>query len=143
MLFRSERFASSVNESAGNRTPRDASGEVNGNSRSYTKDTDMQFARELSKGFGGKSNGDRASSDRGSVAKPYARRPEGGFGTHPSRSDGGRNESRSSTPRSDSPRANTGEKFGNPRPQRSNDRPASGSTRSAGDSTPRRPRSFV
>ena len=138
-----ERFASSINESAGNRTPRDASGEVNGNSRSYTKDTDMQFARELSKGFGGKSNGDRASNDRGSAPKPYARKPEGGFGTRPSRSDGGRNESRSSAPRSDAPRASTGEKFGNPRPQRSNDRPASGSARSAGDSTPRRPRSFV
>ncbi len=40
-------------ETAGNRTPRDSSGEVNGNSRNYTKDTDMQFARELSKGFGG------------------------------------------------------------------------------------------
>ena len=138
-----ERFASSINESAGNRTPRDASGEVNGNSRSYTKDTDMQFARELSKGFGGKSNGDRASNDRDSAPKLYARKPEGGFGTRPSRSDGGRNESRSSAPRSDAPRASTGEKFGNPRPQRSNDRAASGSTRSAGDSTPRRPRSFV
>ena len=43
--------------------------EVNGNSRSYTKDTDMQFARELSKGFGGKSNGDRASAP-----KSYARK---------------------------------------------------------------------
>ena len=137
-----ERFGSN-NEAAGNRTPRDASGEVNGNSRSYTKDTDMQFARELSKGFGGKTSGDRASNDRGAAPKPYARKPEGGFGTRPSRSDGGRNESRSSAPRSDAPRANTSEKFGNPRPQRSNDRPASGAARSAGDSTPRRPRSFA
>ena len=137
-----ERFGSN-NEAAGNSTPRDASGEVNGNSRSYTKDTDMQFARELSKGFGGKSNGDRASNDRGSAPKPYARKPEGGFGTRPSRSDGVRNDSRSAAPRSDAPRANTGEKFGNPRPQRSNDRPASGTARSTGDSTLRRPRSFA
>jgi len=37
-------------ENAGNRDvrPRD----VNGNSRNYTKDTDMQFARELTRGFG-------------------------------------------------------------------------------------------
>ena len=136
-----ERFGS--NNEAGNSTPRDASGEVNGNSRSYTKDTDMQFARELSKGFGGKSNGDRASNDRGSAPKSYARKPEGGFGTRPSRSDGVRNDSRSAAPRSDAPRANTGEKFGNPRPQRSNDRPASGTARSTGDSTLRRPRSFA
>jgi superfamily II DNA/RNA helicase len=33
--------------------PRDSSGEINGNSRNYTKDTDLQFARELARGFGG------------------------------------------------------------------------------------------
>ena len=119
-------------ESAGNRTPRDASGEVNGNSRSYTKDTDMQFARELSKGFGGRN--DRSTGDRTSAPKPYARKPEGGFGDRPNRS---------SAPRSDAPRALTGEKFGNPRPranaQTSSDRPV----RAAGDSAPRRPRSFA
>ncbi len=126
-----ERFGSN-NESAGNRTPRDASGEVNGNSRSYTKDTDMQFARELSKGFGGRS--DRSAADRTSAAKPYARKPEGSFGDRPNRP---------SAPRSDAPRANTGEKFGNPRPrasaQTSGDRPA----RATGDNAPRRPRSFA
>ena len=130
-----ERFGSNTNnslESAGNRTPRDASGEVNGNSRNYTKDTDMQFARELSKGFGGRN--DRSAGDRTSAPKPYARKSEGSFGDRPNRS---------AAPRSDAPRANTGEKFGNPRPQRSNDRPASGAARTAGDSTPRRPRSFV
>ena len=115
-------------ESAGNRTPRDASGEVNGNSRSYTKDTDMQFARELSKGFGGK------SSDRNAAPKPYARKPEGSFGTRPARTEGSR-----SAPRSDAPRANTAEKFGNPRPRPASDRPA----RSGGDFAPRRPRSFA
>jgi superfamily II DNA/RNA helicase len=121
------------NESTPKHTPRDESGEVNGNSRSYTKDTDMQFARELSKGFGGKSN------DRTSAPKPYARKPEGGFGSRPNRAEGGRNEGRSSAPRSDAPRANTGEKFGNPRPRPTGDRPA----RSGGDSAPRRPRSFA
>lgn len=125
-----ERFGS--NESAGNRTPRDTSGEVNGNSRSYTKDTDMQFARELSKGFGGRS--DRSASDRTSAPKPYARKPEGSFGDR---------HNRSTAPRSDAPRANTSEKFGNPRPranaQTSGDRPA----RAGGDSAPRRPRSFA
>ncbi len=130
-----ERFGS--NESAGNRTPRDASGEVNGNSRSYTKDTDMQFARELSKGFGGRS--DRSAGDRTSAPKPYARKPEGSFGARPARAEAGR-----SAPRSDAPRTNTAEKFGNPRPransnQTSGDRPA----RAGGDSAPRRPRSFA
>jgi superfamily II DNA/RNA helicase len=110
-------------------TPRDESGEVNGNSRSYTKDTDMQFARELSKGFGGKSN------DRNAAPKPYARKPEGSFGDRPNRSSA----PRTSAPRSDAPRANTGEKFGNPRPRPTGDRPA----RAGGDSAPRRPRSFA
>jgi hypothetical protein len=92
----------------------------------------------LSKGFG----------DRNSASKPYARKPEGSFGTRPAR-DGGRNEGRSSAPRgdaprssaprSDAPRANTGEKFGNPRPRPTGDRPA----RAGGDSAPRRPRSFA
>ena len=118
-----ERFASS-NESAGNRQPREGS-EVNGNSRSYTKDTDMQFARELSKGFGGRS--DRSAADRTSAAKPYARKPEGSR----------------SAPRSDAPRANTGEKFGNPRPRPTGDRANSNTGRAGGDSAPRRPRSFA
>ena len=118
-----ERFASS-NESAGNRQPREGS-EVNGNSRSYTKDTDMQFARELSKGFGGRS--DRGAADRTSAPKPYARKPEGSR----------------SAPRSDAPRANTGEKFGNPRPRPTGDRANSNAGRAGGDSAPRRPRSFA
>jgi superfamily II DNA/RNA helicase len=122
------------NESTAKHTPRDESGEVNGNSRSYTKDTDMQFARELSKGFGGKSN------DRNAAPKPYARKPEGGFGDRPNRSSAPRSSApRSSAPRSDAPRANTGEKFGNPRPRPTSDRPA----RAGGDSAPRRPRSFA
>ena len=123
-----ERFGSS-NESAGNRTPRDTSGEVNGNSRSYTKDTDMQFARALSKDSASKGFGSRPS------------RSEGG------RADGGRNESRSSAPRSsaprsDAPRTNTGEKFGNPRPRSTGDRP-NAAPRTGGDGAPRRPRSFT
>ena len=65
--------------------------EVNGNSRSYTKETDMQFARELSKGFG----------DRTQAKKQEA----------------GRSTTRSSAPRSDAPRVNTAEKFGSPRPR--------------------------
>ena len=132
-----ERFGSS-NESAGNRQPREGS-EVNGNSRSYTKDTDMQFARELSKGFGGKS--DRSAGDRTSAAKPYARKPEGSFGDR-NRSDAGRNSApRTNTPRSDAPRAATSEKFGNPRP--TGDRANSNTGRAGGDSAPRRPRSFA
>ncbi len=135
-----ERFTN--NESAGNRESKPT--EINGNSRSYTKDTDMQFARELSKGFGGKSNGDRASNDRGATPKSYARKPEGSFGARPNRSEGGR-----SAPRGDVPRVATGEKFGNPRPQRNNDRPASSGSssastgRSGGDASPRRSRSFA
>ncbi len=117
---RPARNADRFNNEASKPTPRDASGEVNGNSRSYTKDTDMQFARELSKGFG----------DRGNTAKPYARKPEGGFGDRPNRT---------SAPRSDAPRASTGEKFGNPRPRPAGDRPA----RAGGDNAPRRPRSFA
>jgi superfamily II DNA/RNA helicase len=119
-----ERFGN--NEFAGNRQPREGAGEVNGNSRSYTKDTDMQFARELSKGFGGKSNGDRTSAP-----KPYARKPEGNFGARPARNEGAR-----AAPRAN---ASTGEKFGNPRPRPTGDRPA----RAGGDSAPRRPRSFA
>ncbi len=87
-------------EHAGNRTPRDSSGEVNGNSRSYTKDTDMQFARELAKGFGG---------------------------ARPARTDAPRTSAKISD-----------EKFGKPRPQRSNDRAYPNSTPS-GDRAPRRP----
>ncbi len=132
-----ERFAGS-NESAGNRTPRESSGEVNGNSRSYTKDTDMQFARELSKGFGGKSNGDRSSAP-----KPYARKPEGGFGDRNRTSAPRGDAPRSSAPRSDAPRASTGEKFGNPRPRPTGDRTNSNTGRAGGDSAPRRPRSFA
>jgi superfamily II DNA/RNA helicase len=117
---RPARNADRFNSEASKAIPRDASGEVNGNSRSYTKDTDMQFARELSKGFG----------DRGNAAKPYARKPEGGFGDRPNRS---------SAPRNDAPRVSTGEKFGNPRPRPTGDRPA----RAGGDNAPRRPRSFA
>jgi superfamily II DNA/RNA helicase len=117
---RPARNADRFNNEASRAIPRDASGEVNGNSRSYTKDTDMQFARELSKGFG----------DRGNAAKPYARKPEGGFGDRPNRS---------SAPRNDAPRVSTGEKFGNPRPRPTGDRPA----RAGGDNAPRRPRSFA
>jgi superfamily II DNA/RNA helicase len=129
---RPARNADRFNNEANKPTPRDASGEVNGNSRSYTKDTDMQFARELSKGFG----------DRGNAAKPYARKPEGGFGDR-NRSESGRpsapRSSAGSAPRNDAPRASTGEKFGNPRPRPTGDRPA----RSGGDNAPRRPRSFA
>ena len=137
-----ERFASNSND---NRSV--PAREVDGNSRSYTKDTDMQFARELSKGFTGKSTGDRSAAP-----KPYARKPEGSFGARPNRTEGGRSDGarsapRSNAPRSDSPRAATGEKFGNPRPQRANsDRPnvdRAGAARNAGDGAPKRPRSFA
>ena len=97
----------------------------------------MQFARELSKGFGGRS--DRSAADRTSAAKPYARKPEGSFGDRPNRPSA----PRSDAPRGDFSKQNTGEKFGNPRPranaQTSGDRP----TRATGDNAPRRPRSFA
>ncbi len=130
---RPARNADRFNNEASKPIPRDATGEVNGNSRNYTKDTDMQFARELSKGFG----------DRNNAAKPYARKPEGGFGERPNRSSAPRS-STGSAPRNESPRASIGEKFGNPRPrtnsnQTSSDRPA----RAGGDNAPRRPRSFA
>jgi len=100
-------------DNTGNRTPRDNSGEnsreINGNSRSYTKDTDMQFARELSKGFGS-ARPARNDAPRGSAtAKNHS----------------------GATKISD-------EKFGKPRPQRSNDRSYASSAPS-GDRAPRRP----
>jgi superfamily II DNA/RNA helicase len=53
--------------------PRDSSGEINGNSRNYTKDTDLQFARELARGFGGgrpaRSGEARNNAPRTSAAK--------------------------------------------------------------------------
>ena len=124
-------------ESANKPMPRDESGEVNGNSRSYTKDTDMQFARELSKGFGGRN--DRSAGDRASAPKPYARKPEGSFGSpRPARTEGS-----SAASRGDFSKPNTGEKFGNPRPRPTGDRANSNTGRAGGDSAPRRPRSFA
>jgi superfamily II DNA/RNA helicase len=133
-----DRFSNEASKDFNKTTPRDASGEVNGNSRSYTKDTDMQFARELSKGFG----------DKG-ANKSFGRKPEGGFGDKPNRSADRSSAPRSSAPRSSAPRSDaprggfskpsTGEKFGNPRPRPTGDRPASGN----GDNAPRRPRSFA
>ena len=102
-------------ENAGNRES--APREVDGNSRSYTKDTDMQFARELAKGFGG------ARPARGDA----------------SRSSAPRADSRAAKPRSE----NFGEKFGNPRPARASagNRGFSNSVsnKNGGDSAPRRP----
>ncbi len=130
-----ERFSN--NESIGNREPKSV--EINGNSRSYTKDTDMQFARELSRGFG----------DRASTPKPYGRKTEGaGQPRSNYRSEGAKNNTRGDAPRART-NSTTGEKFGNPRPQRSNDRSASSgrsnanTSRSGGDASPRRPRSFA
>ena len=101
----------------------------------------MQFARELSKGFGGRN--DRSAGDRTSAPKPYARKPEGSFGDRPNRSSA----PRSDAPRVDYPKTNAGEKFGNPRPranaQTSGDRANSNTGRAGGDSAPRRPRSFA
>ena len=141
-----ERFGSS-NEGAGNRQPREGS-EINGNSRSYTKETDMSFVRDLSK-----DNGRKAFGDRSSAPKSYARKPEGSFGARAGRSEGGRNEGRSSAPRSSAPRSDApradfskpsaGEKFGNPRPRPAGDRANSNTGHAGGDSTPRRPRSFA
>jgi superfamily II DNA/RNA helicase len=113
---RPARNAERFNKESNKPLPRDASGEVNGNSRHYTKDTDMQFARELSKGF----------TERG-ANKSFDRKPESNRG-----------ETRNNT------KSNFGEKFGNPRPQ--GNRPASRSGASVqrnGDSSPKRQRSFA
>ncbi len=125
-----ERFGK---ENSNKPMPRDESGEVNGNSRSYTKDTDMQFARELSKSFGGK------SSDRNAAPKPFARKSEGSFGDAlPARTQGSR-----AAPRGDFSKSTTGERFGNPRPRVNSQTSGDRATRATGDSAPRRPRSFA
>ncbi|MFM9835957.1 MAG: DEAD/DEAH box helicase [Methylophilaceae bacterium] len=92
--------------------PRDSAGEINGNSRSYTKDTDMQFARELARGFGS---------------------------ARPARSGEARNSDvRNKSPRNSDAKISD-EKFGKPRASRAsqNDRTYPGSTPS-GDRAPRR-----
>ncbi len=83
--------------------------EVNGNSVSYTKDTDMQFARELSRGFG----------DGGRPAGSHRNKPP----RHANTGDSGKY---------------AGEKFGNPRSQRSNNR-AHPNAAPSGNHAPRRP----
>ncbi len=110
----SDRPRTEHSENAGNRDS--APREVDGNSVRYTKDTDMQFARELAKGFGG------ARPARGDV----------------NRSSAPKSDSRPAKPRSE----NFGEKFGNPRPARAgagNRGFSNASNKNGGDSTPRRP----
>ncbi len=89
-------------------------GEVNGNSKSYNKDTDFQFARALSQEFGGRGRHDR----------PAQARTENSRDARPSH------------------KANTAEKFGNPRPQH-NGQPRSNGNGFSGDSKPKRTRSFA
>jgi len=86
-------------------------GEVNGNSKHYKKDTDFQFARALSQEFGGRGRQDRTA--------------------------------RADAPREGRPsnKANNGEKFGNPRPQRS--APRANASGFSGDNKPKRNRSFA
>lgn len=114
-----ERFNSQDNV----QIPRDSAGEVNGNSRSYNKDTDLQFAKQLSQEFVGKKSN---NSD-----KPFGRKPEGSRAAP--RSVPGADRTRPQ------PKSNFGEKFGSPRPRPTGDRPA----RAGGDAAPRRPRSFA
>lgn len=68
-------------------------GEVNGNSVNYNKDTDFQFARQLSEEFGGQRR------------KKPANGNNGGGKRKPSKANGANNQQ---------------EKFGNPRPRRHN-----------------------
>lgn len=116
---RPARNAEYFNKNENVQIPRDSAGEVNGNSRNYKKDTDLQFAKQLSQEFVGRksSHGEKA----------FGRKPEGSSST--ARTDGARAQSKS----------NFGEKFGNPRPRANGDRPA----RAGGDSAPRRPRNFA
>lgn len=91
-------------------------GEVNGNSKHYKKDTDFQFARALSQEFGGRGRQDRnARSDA----------PREGRASHQNAGN----------------KTNSGEKFGNPRPQRSAPRANNGGF--SGDNKPKRNRSFA
>jgi superfamily II DNA/RNA helicase len=123
-----ERFANDANKGFNKPIPRDESGEVNGNSRNYTKDTDMQFARALSKDLVSKGFGDRGQQ------KPFGRKPDAAR----------------AAPRTEN-KASFGEKFGNPRPRPTGDRansnkPASRTNAGSygnGENTPKRPRSFA
>lgn len=110
---RSEGPARSERPAPRSRDAQDSSprGEVNGNSKSYNKDTDFQFARALSQEFGGRGRQDR-----------------------PARTEGARDAR---------PKANTGEKFGNPRPQRTANRSNTTSGYAGGDNKPKRTRSFA
>jgi superfamily II DNA/RNA helicase len=110
---RSEGPARSERPAPRSRDAQDSSprGEVNGNSKSYNKDTDFQFARALSQEFGGRGRQDR-----------------------PARTEGARDAR---------PKANTGEKFGNPRPQRTANRSNATSGYAGGDNKPKRTRSFA
>ena len=116
---RPARNAETFNRNENAQIPRDSAGEVNGNSRNYNKDTDLQFAKQLSQEFVGRksSNGDKSFGRKPEASRPVAR------------TDGARAQ----------PKSNFGEKFGNPRPRANADRPA----RAGGDSAPRRPRSFA
>jgi superfamily II DNA/RNA helicase len=98
-----ERFKNETSKSI----PRDAFGEVNGNSRSYTKDTDMQFARELSKGFGDRAN--RSSAPRNDAPRASAGEK---FGNP-------RPRARSNQTGGDRPARATGQKNGDNTPRRS------------------------
>ena len=64
-------------ENFGNREPRDNQREINGNSRSYTKDTSMQFARELAKG-GEQTRQPRRDSTSNSAPRSTISRDNGG-----------------------------------------------------------------
>ena len=128
-------------EGAGNRES--APREVDGNSVRYTKDTDMQFARELSKGFGGARP---ARSDSGRDSTRSAAPRSSNARTSSARPSESRADSRAT--RSEKP-AQFGEKFGSPRPTR-NDASRSGAPSrnfgdqsAGGDRAPKRPRSFA
>ena len=123
----SDRGAGASSASAGRPAPRsrdahaptrDASprGEVNGNSKSYNKDTDFQFARALSQEFGGRGRQDRPAQARNE-------------------------NSRDSRPSRPNQKTTTGEKFGNPRPQHSASR--TNAAGFGGDNKPKRTRSFA
>ncbi|PCI58272.1 MAG: hypothetical protein COB34_05490 [Methylophilaceae bacterium] len=95
------------NRADGNKQARNdrQSSEVNGNSVNYTKDTDMQFAKEVARGLGNSRNQGNSRN--------------------------GNNANRGSAKISN-------EKFGKPRPQRSNNR-SQASGNPSGNHSPRRP----
>lgn len=101
-------------------------GEVNGNSKSYQKDTDFQFVKALTEEFGGQRR-QRSANPAGASQERFGN-------PNPTRNAGGRNASTGQRPA----------RAGGQGPARSSDRsPDRSPDRSNGEQAPRRSRQFV